>query len=147
MPSKYNNRKVIIDDNTFDSAAEAKYYEELKTRQKEEKILFFRLQPRYEIQPKFEKGSKKFKAITYVADFEIHHLDGSIEVVDIKGMETTDFKIKKKMFEYKFPHKLTLLTYSHIDGGFIRLEELKKFRKERKKDRLAKKVVKPKTKK
>ncbi|AYC30019.1 DUF1064 domain-containing protein [Paenisporosarcina cavernae] len=138
MPSKYNNRKVVVDDITFDSAAEAKYYEELKMRQKEEKILFFRLQPRYEIQPKFEKGSKKFKAITYVADFEIHHLDGSIEVVDIKGMETTDFKIKKKMFEYKFPHRLTLLTYSQIDGGFIELAELKANRKIRKKNKAQK---------
>ena len=77
--------------------------------------------------------NKKHRAIYYIADFEVHHLDGSIETVDIKGMETTDFKIKQKLFDYRYPHKLSLLNYSKIDGGWIELEELKKKRKARRK--------------
>jgi hypothetical protein len=90
------------------------------------------MQPRYMLQEAFEKNGKKYRRIDYVADFEIHHLDGSIEVVDCKGFETTDFKIKKKLFEYKYPHKLSLVTYSKIDGGWIELEQLAKNRKLRK---------------
>jgi len=29
--------------------------------------------------------------------------DGTTEVVDVKGVETQVFKIKKKMFEYMYP--------------------------------------------
>jgi hypothetical protein len=90
------------------------------------------MQPRYLLQEAFEKDGKKYRRIDYVADFEIHHLDGSIEVIDCKGFETTDFKIKKKLFEYKYPHKLSLVTYSKIDGGWITLEQLSKNRKLRK---------------
>lgn len=133
MSNKYGAKKVELDGIVFDSELEAKYYMQLKWLEKNEQILFFRLQPRYLLQEAFEKHGKKHRKIEYVADFEIHHLDGSIETVDVKGYETTDFKIKKKLFEYKYPHKLSLVTYSKIDGGWIELDELAKRRKERQK--------------
>ena len=131
--SKYNSKKIDIDGHTFDSKAEAKYYEHLKWLQESEEILFFRLQPRYELQESFRKDGKLHQKIEYVADFEIHQLDGSIETIDVKGFETTDFAIKRKLFEKKFPHKLTLLAFSQIDGGWIELDELKTARRKRKK--------------
>lgn len=109
--SKYGNKKVTIDGHTFDSKAEARYYSELKLRERAGEILFFRLQPRYRLQDSFEKDGKKHRAINYVADFEIHHCNGSIEVVDVKGMQTEVFKIKQKMFNKKYPHKLTLVKW------------------------------------
>lgn len=131
--TKYNSKKIELDGNVFDSKAEARYYEELKLQQEQSKILFFRLQPRYELQESFKKSGKLHRKIEYVADFEIHHLDGSIETIDVKGFETTDFAIKRKLFEKKFPHKLTLLAFSQIDGGWIELDELKAARRKRKK--------------
>jgi len=49
--------------------------------------------------------------IKYIADFLITHLDGSLEAVDSKGMETAIFKLKKKLFLVDFPAvKLTIRT-------------------------------------
>lgn len=132
MTAKYKSRKKEIDGHVFDSKIEARYYQQLKWLQEHEQILFFRLQPRYLLQEPFEKNGRKFRKIEYVADFEIHHLDGSIEVVDVKGFETEAFKIKRKLFEKKYPHKLSLVTYKEEYGGWIELDELKK-RKAKKK--------------
>src|SRR5690625_2567779 len=115
--SKYGNKKVEIDGHVFDSKAEARYYQQLKLRERAKDILFFRLQPRYRLQDSFEKNGVKHRAIDYIADFEIHHLDGSIEVVDVKGYKTEVFKIKQKMFEKKYPHKLTLVQWKN--GRFV----------------------------
>ncbi|WP_046721480.1 DUF1064 domain-containing protein [Heyndrickxia coagulans] len=131
--TKYGSKKVEIDGHVFDSKIEARYYEQLKWLQANDQILFFRLQPRYLLQEAFQKNGKTFRKIEYVADFEVHHLDGSIEVIDVKGMETEAFKIKKKLFEHKYPHKLSLVTYSKKWGGWIELEELVKKRKAAKK--------------
>src|SRR5690625_2294015 len=115
--SKYGNRKVEIDGLTFDSKAEALYYSELKLRQRAGEIQSFKLQPRYRLLDGFEKHGKKHRPIDYVADFEVHHKDGSIEVVDVKGMQTQVFKIKEKMFNAKYPHKLTLVKWER--GRFV----------------------------
>ena len=115
--SKYGNRKVEIDGLTFDSKAEALYYSELKLRQRAGEIQSFKLQPRYRLLDGFEKHGKKHRPIDYVADFEVHHKDGSIEVVDIKGYKTDVFRIKEKMFNKKYPHKLTILKLKR--GEFV----------------------------
>ena len=101
--SKYNNQKTIVDGIKFDSKKEAEYYCQLKLLKQAGKIKDYRLQPKYELQPAFEKNGKKYRAITYIADFAIINNDGTTEVVDIKGVETQVFKIKKKLFEYMYP--------------------------------------------
>ncbi|KZN96474.1 hypothetical protein AZI98_08560 [Aeribacillus pallidus] len=134
--SKYKSKKVEVDGHVFDSKIEAKYYDQLKWLQNNKQILFFRLQPRYLLQEAFEKDGKSYRKIEYIADFEVHHLDGTIEVVDVKGIETEAFKIKRKLFEKKYPHKLSLITYVKKYGGWIELDELKKRRREAKKERM-----------
>lgn len=117
--SKYGNRKIELDGHVFDSKVEARYYKELQLRQKAKDILFFKLQPRYQVMPAFEKDGKTIRAIHYIADFEIHHNDGSIEVVDVKGHITQVFRIKEKLFHKKFPHKLTLVKWER--GRFVEI--------------------------
>lgn len=136
--SKYGNKKVTVDGHIFDSVIESRYYEQVKWLMATGEIKSFSLQPRYLLQESFRKGKTQHRKIDYVADFEITHIDGTIEVVDIKGFETTDFTIKKKLFEFKYPHKLSLLTYSKIDGGWIELDRLKQNRKLRKKAKVSK---------
>ncbi|PFV73382.1 hypothetical protein COL05_25450 [Bacillus sp. AFS059628] len=63
--SKYNNKKVKLDDHVFDSKAEANYYAGLKIRQATEGISSFELQPRSILQPAFIKSGKRYQAITY----------------------------------------------------------------------------------
>lgn len=134
MPkTKYGSKKIEVNGIVFDSKIEANYYEHLKWLLEHKEIKSFSLQPRYLLQEAFKKNGRTYRKIEYIADFEIHHLDGSIEVVDVKGMETEAFKIKKKLFEKKYPHKLSLITYVKKYGGWIELEELKKRRKQAKK--------------
>ena len=86
--SKYNNKKTEIDEITFDSKKEAEYYCMLKILKQVEEIKYFGLQPKYELQPSFKKNGKKYRSITYIANFVILNLDRAIEVVDVKVVET-----------------------------------------------------------
>ncbi|MGC8230884.1 DUF1064 domain-containing protein [Pseudobacillus badius] len=117
VQSKDSNEKVIIDGITFGSKSEAGYYENLKRIQESDQILFFRTQPRYLLQEAFTKNGVLHEQIEYAADFEVHHKDGSIEVIAIKGAETEVFKIKRKLFEKKYPHILSLFTCHPDDEG------------------------------
>lgn len=101
--NKYKNKKVMVDGIQFDSKKEADYYCRLKLLKKAGEIKDFGLQPKYELQPAFEKNGEKFRPIIYIADFIITNNDGTTDVVDIKGLETQVFKIKRKLFEYKYP--------------------------------------------
>src|SRR5690554_2149342 len=104
--SKYNNQKTMVDGIKFDSKKEAEYYCNLKILKQAGKIKDYRLQPKYELQPAFKKNGKKYRAITYIADFVITNNDGTTEVVDVKSSKTFKtqvYRIKKKMFEYKYP--------------------------------------------
>ncbi|WP_404407697.1 DUF1064 domain-containing protein [Jeotgalibacillus malaysiensis] len=123
---KYGNKKVAVDGINFDSTLEARYYKQLLWAQEHEDILMFRIQPVYMLQEGFEKNGVKHRRIDYIADFEVHRKDGSIEVIDIKttGTKTEVFKIKQKLFEKKYPHKLILLTYDQREGGWIELDKL-----------------------
>lgn len=110
--NKYRNNKVEIDGITFDSGKEANYYCELKIRKKAGEIKSFSRQPRYLLQEKYvdKQTGKKIRAIYYKADFEIVHNDGSKEVVEVKGMKTQVYKLKIKMFKFRYPDlKLTVI--------------------------------------
>ncbi|NYV64632.1 DUF1064 domain-containing protein [Bacillus sp. Gen3] len=130
--SKYKAKKTQIDGYYFDSKIEARYYEQLKWLKANKQIKSFKLQPRYLLQDAFSKNGKKYRKIEYIADFEVKHLDGTIEVIDVKGMETEAFKIKRKLFERNYLYKLSLVTYSKKWGGWLELDELKRLRRKTK---------------
>lgn len=126
--TKYGNKKITLDGHTFDSIAESKYYEQLKWLKQGNQIKDFKLQPRFLLQEAFKKNGKTFRKIEYVADFEIHNLDGSIDIVDIKGVETKEFLLKRKLFEKRYELELKVL--AHDDSlGFIELDKLKKLKR------------------
>ena len=137
--SKYNNRKTVVDDIVFDSKDESLYYQALKNMKANGLIKDFELQPKFILQESFEKDCKKYKPITYIADFRVINNDGSSYIVDIKGMLTTEFKIKMKLFNYKYPNiELKLISRSLKFGneyGFIDYYELQKIRKQNKKEK------------
>ena len=132
--TKYGSKKTVVDGHTFDSQAEARYYEQLKWLLEHKEIKSFRLQPRYTLFESFKKNGKTFRKTEYIADFEIIHLDGSIEVIDVKGYETPVFALKRKLFEKMYPdHRLSIVTYNKTHG-WIELDKLKKIRKKVKKN-------------
>ena len=103
--SKYNSKKTVIDDITFDSKKEAKRYIELKKRQEEGEITDLRLQVPFELVPSFtieiDGKKRKRRNIRYIADFTYYE-NGQKVVEDVKGRKTEIYKLKKKLFEYKY---------------------------------------------
>ena len=98
-PSKYNNKRIRVDGVLFDSKKEADYYGDLKLQLKAGAIKGFCRQPEFILTAGF--GNRK--PVTYKADFIVFNLDGTADVIDVKGVETEVFKIKKKLFADKFP--------------------------------------------
>lgn len=100
---KYGARKTTIDGITFDSRAEAQYYQRLRLLQRAGEVTDIQLQPTYELQPGYKRNGRKVQPITYVADFLVTYKDGRQEIVDVKGQKTEVYRIKKKLFEYRYP--------------------------------------------
>ena len=125
-PRIKNAQKTVVDDRTFDSKMEALRYIELKRLKQAGIVTEIDLQPVFELQPNYMKccgrvhakrtAPKSFhicpecgkkmetlRTIVYRADFRVTYADGHQEIEDVKGMETEIFKLKRKMFEYRYP--------------------------------------------
>ena len=119
----------------YDSEMEMKYHKEyLLPLQKQGIVQSIKLQPKFILQDKFKKYERNILPINYVADFEVVYSDGSIIVVDVKGLPTPEAKMKRKMFDFRYPDKvLQWVALSNIDGGWIQYDDLVKARAKRKK--------------
>ena len=101
--AKYNARRVTLDGYTFDSAAEANRYAELKLAGRAGEISGLRVHPRYRLQEGFNTADgERVRPIYYIADFEYIE-DGIIVAEDVKGVKTAVFKLKEKLFKYRYP--------------------------------------------
>ena len=79
----------------FPSRLEARYYEHLLLMKKSGELLEFLRQPLFDLPGK----------VTYRADFIEFWKDGTVRVVDVKGMPPTEaFRIKQRMVEELYPH-------------------------------------------
>ena len=100
--SKYRNKKTQVDMYVFDSIAESKRYKELALLEQAKQIKELKLQPKFLLQEGFRKNGKTYRKIEYIADF-MYIENGKVIIEDVKGMETDVFKLKRKLFEYKYP--------------------------------------------
>ena len=107
-PSKYHNKKSTYYDPdlneslAFDSLKELDYYFILKDRLKRGEITDLRRQVSIIIQPAFDFNGKRIREITYRADFMyIDKKDGLPHIIDVKGMRTDVYKLKKKLLLYQ----------------------------------------------
>lgn len=101
--SKYNSTKIKVDNIEFDSKKEANYYLKLKMLLKSGEIKDLELQKEYILQDSFKINKKTRRKITYKPDFSyISTSDNKLHIVDVKGFKTEVYKLKKKLFEYKF---------------------------------------------
>ena len=101
--SKYNNKKVQVDMKVFDSALEAKRYRQLVLLERAKAIRNLQLQVPFLLQEGFRKDEKTYRKIEYIADF-VYEENGKTVIEDTKGVKTEVFKIKQKLFEYKYPN-------------------------------------------
>ena len=101
-PNKYNARKTTVCGHTFDSKREAEYYLLLREKKRLGEIKSIDLQPTYTLLDGFRDNTGKAqKPITYTADFLVEYDDGRREVIEVKGMKTRDYLLRKKLFLYK----------------------------------------------
>lgn len=100
--NKFKNKKTKIDGILFDSEMESHYYLYLKDLKEKGIVVDFELQPIYILQEGFIRNGKKIRPITYKADFRVVYIDGHEEVIDVKGVITAEFKLKRKMLFYKY---------------------------------------------
>lgn len=98
-PNKYNARKTTVCGRTFDSKREAEVYLELLAQKQAGEIIRIGLQPSYTLLEGFrDNQGNKQRAITYTADFFVTYADGRHEVIEVKGVRTLDYLLRKKMF-------------------------------------------------
>lgn len=93
--SKFKNIRIEIDGIPFASKREGAYYSELKLREKAGEVGGVELQRRFAL-----LGKDGMLICTYVADFCFwDHVEGRFRCIDVKGVETDVFKIKRKLMK------------------------------------------------
>ena len=127
MYRKYHNKKTVLDGIKFDSKLEAERYAQLKMMERAGVIRDLELQPSFELLPSFRKNGKTWRRTVYKADFRyILAEDDSYIIEDVKGSTTVItgvFRLKQKLFEYKYPDYTISIVTS---------KDIKKFQKETK---------------
>ena len=97
--NKYHARKTTVCGHTFDSKREAEIYLDLLSRKQHGEIIRIGLQPSYTLLEGFRDNTgKNQKPITYTADFFVTYADGRSEVIEVKGVRTRDYLLRKKLF-------------------------------------------------
>ena len=99
MKHKFNARPDNRDGFRFASRKEAKFYDELKLRQKAGEVLFFLMQT-----PLHLPGNVK-----YVCDFQVFYTNVDVEFIDVKGALTPMFTAKKKLVEQIYPVEIKVV--------------------------------------
>jgi len=104
--NKFGNRHVRLDGIRFDSAKEARRYQELKLLERAGEIQNLKLQPRFILQESFKRDGKTHRKIEYVADFR--YIENGEEIVeDVKSAITKKhpvYALKKKLLLKQNPN-------------------------------------------
>jgi hypothetical protein len=101
---KFKAQKVKKDGKVFDSKLEARFDNYLQLMQKSGKVIFYLSQ----VPIRLPGGTK------YVVDFQVFNDDGTVEFIDTKGYETTEFKIKKREIEAIYPFEIKLIKHNDM---------------------------------
>jgi len=92
----------------FDSKAEMNYYKKLVLFKKADMPLFRVVDIKRQFV--FQCTVNDIKVCKYICDFVVTYADGRIEYVDVKGMKTATYRIKKKFVEAQFGVKIIEIT-------------------------------------
>ena len=90
--SKYRNVKTEYNGKVYDSKLEAAAAAHLDNLIRQGYVRFWRGQVQFRL-----PGD-----LVYVADFHVVYEKGASRVIDMKGFQTKEFKIKRKLFELDF---------------------------------------------
>ncbi len=96
--NKYGAKRSEFKGRHYDSKFEAGVAQELDLRLKAGDIKAVEPQFKVEVWCYRENGLKAFK-ISHKIDFRIEHKDGSYELIEAKGVETPDYRWRRKFLE------------------------------------------------
>lgn len=102
--TKYNNKKITVDGQIFDSKKEASRYEELRLLEKAGEIKDLRTQVKFKLIPAQRDeatGKVVERECSYKADF-VYEEDGKTVVEDVKGFRTKEYVIKRKLMLWRY---------------------------------------------
>ncbi len=102
--TKYNNKKITVDGQTFDSKKEANRYQELLLLEKAGVIKDLRMQVKFTLIPAQRDeatGKVVERECSYKADF-VYDEDGKTVVEDVKGFRTKEYIIKRKLMMWRY---------------------------------------------
>lgn len=96
--NKYGAKRTEFRGKIYDSKFEASVAQDLETRKLVRDIKDYDTQYRVECWAYRGDGTKAF-VVRHKVDFRIHHNDGSFELYEAKGVETTDYKWRRRCLE------------------------------------------------
>jgi len=91
--NKFNASSIFYDGNKYDSKAEAAYAKDLDLLIKAKEV------KKWERQIKISIDINGYHICNYFVDFRVWKSDGQIELVEVKGMETEVWRLKRKLLE------------------------------------------------
>lgn len=96
--SKYNNHKVESEGEKFDSKAEYRYWQLLKSRERAGEISNLQRQVVFELAPPVVIGGRKRPALRYIADMTWEE-SGEKKIADVKGAVSEGYRIKRHLMK------------------------------------------------
>lgn len=102
--TKYNNQKITVNGQVFDSKKEANRYKELLLLEKAGAIKDLRTQVKFKLIPAQRDeatGKVVERECSYKADFVYSEGDKTV-VEDVKGFPTKEYIIKRKLMLWKY---------------------------------------------
>lgn len=96
--NKYGAIKTEFNGKRYDSKFEAAVAQDLELQKQAGAILDYETQYKVEMWAHTSDGTPAFK-MSHKVDFRVHHLDGSFELLEAKGIETADYKLRRKFLE------------------------------------------------
>lgn len=102
--SKYRNVQTEYNGIKYMSKKEADYAAQLdwqrKAKNPKEKVI------EVEVQVPFQIILNNIKICKYLADFKVKYADGHEEIIDVKGVRTDVYRLKKKLVEAQYGIKI-----------------------------------------
>jgi len=137
---KYNNKmcSTVYGGRTyrFDSKAEMAHFIKLSKLLSKKKITQLQLQPEFVIANAFKIGTNKTKSgkskigqLKYTPDFQYVE-DGKNVVVEVKGMKTTAYTMRFKMFLAIAHNKYKIDTFIEVTNGIQTIYDCASVRRE-----------------
>lgn len=100
--NKYKNKKVEYDGIKFDSQKEKSWYIKYKLMEQAGEIKDLKMQVSFTLIETFKLQDKTYRKTIYKADFTFIDKEGKYHVIDVKGVKTDVYKLKKKLMAWKY---------------------------------------------